>query len=335
MKFEFIQNDTNICLPLSMLDKLGQASDTELRVLLYAAAVAGENGSDGFSPEDIQRASALDLTDVISALQFWRGAGVLAMCGKAGQQKQQNKTAEKTVESVKSTVTVRRGEMPHYTGEEIESLFDKHAELHLLIDECQKLAGKMFNPLEINKLVALYDYMGLSSEYILSVYAYCKNKGRQNVPYVEKTALNLYDEGIDDDEKLRCYLKEREVFDSQAGKIRRIFGLGGRALTKREEGYIKNWTEKWSFSDDMIEYAYELTVHSTNKPSLPYANKIMEGWHKAGITSVDQAKESSFEYKKAQEQDADKDNKSSFDTDEFFEAALKKSYENLGIKPQD
>ncbi|MBE6717755.1 MAG: DnaD domain protein [Ruminococcaceae bacterium] len=327
MNFEFTQKlnkDDLIFLPkTSLLNKIGSASEKELKILLYASAVASEK--EIFDENDIQNISGLDLTEIIIALQFWRGAEVLCASGENYSTLNQPKKTEKVLQ---------KNDMPTYSGEEISKLFEKNTEIRLLIDECQNIAGKIFNPHEINKIVSLYDYLGLSCEYILSVYNYCKNKNKTTVHYIEKTALNLYNEGVDTDEKLLEYLKYKEQFDSIAGKIRRIFGIGSRSLTKKEEDIIKKWTEGFKFELDIIEYAYELTVNATNKPSLPYASKILENWFTKGIKTLDEAKSLEFDYKNAK-QSENQNKESSFDSDEFFEAALKKSYDNLGKKPQN
>ncbi len=322
MLLKFGNENEIISLPLKpMLNKIKSASETELRVLLFAAAVAAEKGI--FDENDIQKLSGLDTTEIVIALQFWRGAEVLVMASD-----------NDAVVTAIPEKALQKNDTPTYSGEEISKLFDEKGELRLLVDECQKIAGKVFNPHEINKIVSLYDYLGLSSEYILSVYAYCKSKNKTTVHYIEKTAFNLYNEGVDTDEKLQEYLKRKEEFDSVAGNIRRIFGLGSRALTKKEEDLIKKWTELYCYDVDIIEYSYELTINAIEKPSLSYAGKIMENWFKAGVKTLDEAKNSETDYKNANRpQDKDTDS-SSFDTDEFFEAALKRSYENIG-KPKN
>ncbi len=40
-----------------------------------------------------------------------------------------------------------------------------------------------------------------------------------------------------------------------------------------------------NFTTDMIREAYERCVNATGKLSLHYMNKILERWHKAGITT--------------------------------------------------
>lgn len=324
MLFEFLnEGRTILALPKEQLsNKIKSASELELKVLLYSAVLASEKGS--FSEKDIEEISGYDLTDIIIALQFWRGAEVLTISsGDIKPVSHSSSSGEKTKQAL------QKNDIPTYSGEEIDKLFCDNPDIKLLIDECQNIAGKIFNPHEINKIISLYDYLGLSCEYILSVYNYCKRKNKTTVHYIEKTAFNLYNEGVDTDEKLQEYLKNKETFESLAGNIRRIFGLGSRAFTKKEEALIQKWTDTYSFSLEMIEYAYELTVDSIGKASLSYAGKIMENWFLNGIKTVDEAKDADLEHKKANNKTENNDLKSSFDTDEFFEAALKRSYDNI------
>lgn len=329
MIFKFVTGENIITLPKdALLSKLPAASEIELKVLLYASALA-DKGS--FDENDIQKLSGLDLTDIVIALQFWRGAEVLTLETHTG-----NKTASTKKTKSSSKKVEPEHDVPVYSGEELDAILTKKPELNLLIDECQKLTGKtIFNPHERNKIIALYDYLGLSEEYILSVFNYCKRTfgygAKTTIPYIVKTIYNIYDEGIDTDEKLREYLKFKEEYNSYEGKVLRIFGIQ-RKPSNKEEAVIEKWLKTYAMTIDMVEYAYEITVNATNKASIPYADKIMLNWHKAGCTTLEQAKESEFNYKKKKEQAAA--SQSSFDTDEFFEAALKRSYENIG-KPND
>ena len=65
--------------------------------------------------------------------------------------------------------------------------------------------------------------------------------------------------------------------------------------------------------------------------------KILENWHNAGYTTLDQIKNAEAEYRRAKNinNDTEKNEGDSFDTDDFFEAALKRSYENLGKNPDE
>lgn len=326
MLFEFKNlSEDNIILPKeALLSRLGGATETEIKVLLYAAAAAS-NGV--FDENGIKALSGMELTDIIIALQFWRGTDVIAI---SDGQKPYSPT--KKAEEPTPPRALQKNDVPTYSGEEISSIFEKNTEIKMLVDECQNIAGKMFNPHEINKIVALYDYMGLSCEYILTLYQYCKSKNKTTVHYVEKTAFNIYNEGVDTDEKLLDYIKRKEMYDSFAGKIRRLFGIGTRAFTKHEEGLVTKWSEVYKFPMDMIEYAYEITINTAKTPSLSYAGKILDNWYKSGVTTLTQAQEASEIFKRSKTDKKAKSSAPSFDNDEFFEAALKRSYDNIGKK---
>lgn len=214
-------------------------------------------------------------------------------------------------------------ETPHYTGEEIDRIFTEKTGMRSLIDECAKIAGKLFNPTEINKIVALSDYLRLSDEYILLLFSFCASEGKKSVAYIEKTAYGLVNDGIDTVEMLVRQIEKRREFRSLESRIRRLLGCGDRALTAKEKEYFEKWTgsDGWNFSFEMVEAAYETTVDTIGKKSMPYTDKILSGWNESGIRTLDAVRQNAEQHK-AQKMTSG----SSFATDDFFEAALRRSY---------
>lgn len=81
----------------------------------------------------------------------------------------------------------------------------------------------------------------------------------------------------------------------------------------KEEQYTHRWMHEWNFTTDMIREAYERCVNATGKLSLHYMNKILERWHKAGITTPKQAALEAGE-KAAKEQEK---HKPTYDLEEY------------------
>ena len=108
---------------------------------------------------------------------------------------------------------------------------------------------------------------------------------------------------------------------SATGKIRAMFGLSSRALTAKERGMIEGWICHMQYADDVIELAYEITVNAINKASIPYANTILERWYAEGYKTLEDVQNAIADYRRKKTNDA-----ASFDVDDFFEAALKRSY---------
>ena len=94
--------------------------------------------------------------------------------------------------------------------------------------------------------------------------------------------------------------------------------------------------DDWKFSEEIVNHAYEATVNGTQSPSVAYMGKILENWHNAGYTTLDEIKNAELEFSKSKNIPTESDKPDdSFDTDDFFEAALKRSYENLGKNPDE
>ena len=204
-------------------------------------------------------------------------------------------------------------------------MMEKRASLRILLDACQNIFGKMFNPHEINILFGMVDYLKLEDEYILILLAHCKRLEIKSFRQVERYAISLIDKGITTADALDACLQEMEAVHQIEGVIRQMFGLKSRALTAKERSAIEKWVS-YGYGEDVIRRAYEITVNSTGNASIPYANSILVRWHSEGLKTLEE-----IDRQQAEER-AEKEGKTtfgnSFQTDDFFKAALEKSFRN-------
>lgn len=234
-------------------------------------------------------------------------------------------TAQKNAEEIKATENktfetkkiTRPDKLPEYTAKELAGIIEGRREVAPLITEGQNIMGKIFTVHEVNVLIGLLDYLGLDNEYIIMLLKHCAEIGKKTLHYVEKTAISLYDLGITSASALSEELARREAVLSAEGSIRRIFGIGTRALTSKEKREISAWVHDMKCPVEVIEKAYEVTCDATGKPSLHYANSVIERWHAEGLLTIEAIEAS---YKKDTTEQG-----SSFETDEFFEAAVRRS----------
>lgn len=326
MKIYFEYGRNVLCLPAIPQKLLLRAGKTELR-LLYALAAdptlaADYDGrSEALAEEFKVTKSALD-----SALGFWIGAGVLSREKDNGTETAEAIAKEIPAPTQEIPKRTRVTELPMYTSEEFTRVLERRGELAELIEEAQTELGKVFNVTETQLLVSISEGLGLDDEYILILLAYCKKIGKSNMRYVEKTACSLYDKGITDAAKLGEYLKEIDLAASAEGQIRRIFGIGERAFTSKESKCINDWINTFGFDFEMIKCAYEETVNNTSKPSVSYANKVLESWFAEGLKTPDDVKRAK-EKRSAAPQSAQA---TSFNVDDFFNAAINKGFGDDG-----
>ncbi len=323
-----------------VLDKLGDADGTKLRVLLLALANP--------TVEEEEMCDTLNITpkSLHNALSFWVDAGVIHLemaatpVKKTAQKNRSPKkdtAAAKKEESAGGRVAVSRprpvaraAQLPHYTSEEVASYVSAHAEVADLLVSCQQYMGKLFNIAEVEIVVGLLDYLHLDSDYILLLFSHCKKMEKKSLRYIEKLAIGLFDDGIMDYDELDAHLQAIEDASKLEKQLRRLFGAGRRALTAKEKDTFSRWAGKWKMPYELIEKAYEITVENTGGASLPYCNAVLEKWYQSGYTTLEQVTDAITQYR--HDRDGAQDKKGSFETDDFFEAALRRSYGDEGGK---
>lgn len=322
MKLNFLQDA--LVLPGAVLSC--NADVTQLRVLLWLAS----DLSLAQKPKQLAKLADCDTKAVREAIDFWLDQGVLLSDSNEGavpaaEASSPVEKPKKTERGEKKTLLRRADELPNYTSTELAELLEKRAGVRALVDEAQQIVGKMFNPSEINILVGLYDYMGLSEEGILLLLAHCKNVGKTNLRAIEKYAHTLVERDITTPAALEQEFRTVEALHTFEGQVRALFGMKARALTSREAKMLRAWVE-FGYDAEVVRRAYELTVNATNEPSVPYANSILERWHADGLKTVEEIDRMLAEQKEKKEGRSGTALGNSFDTDDFFEAALKRSF---------
>ncbi len=334
MKITPVYGNQVFVLPQKVCSRLASATREELAVLLSVLA------EPEFSPSD--RASALNLTEkmFLDALAVWQREGILSIT-EAGNTETvpaaKNTAAGKPAEAApvktpaKKSVHTRK-ELPHYAAADAADYLEHHEEIKSLVDCCQNISGDMFSTAETEILIGMHDYLALSPEYIMLLFAHAKKLGKRSVRYVETLAIRFFDEGVTGYKELEERLQTIEKVDSAEQYIRQLFGLNSRALIAKEKAMVEKWILTMRYDRSVIEKAYEVTISNTGKPSISYANAVLENWYKAGLGTLEEIEASIAEYQKNKEAEKTGETRpagSSFDTDEFFEAALRRSYEGV------
>ena len=316
MKLNFRQEV--LVLPASVLSHLDAATPEQLRVLLWLAS----DLSLVSKHRQLAKLSGCDTATAQSAVAFWCECGILGDAGEAVP-------AMATVsaeEPVKKKLQ-RADELPNYTSTEIAELLEARAGVRVLIDEAQRILGKMFNPNDINIMVGMIDYLGMNEECILLLLAHCKRIGKSSLRSIEKYAYSMVDKGINDVETMENEISILEAMHTFEGEVRALFGMKSRALTSKESKMLSAWLS-FGYDINIVRMAYEITVNATGEPSLPYTNAILEKWNanawktpaeiEAGMNAEREKREGNANGKK--------ELGNSFDTDDFFEAALQRGF---------
>lgn len=310
-------------LPEHLDTLLANADETDLRVLIAAQMLSDESGK--VATGEIAAVLSLSDAEVSASLKFWRGAGILASSGSS-KEKPTAKTPEKTPTAHRGGALEQSGNLPQYTTSELADLIEQRRVSAEFIDEAQRVMGKVFRTYDTGVLVGIVDRLGFEEAAVLAILAYVVQKGKKTLRYAEQVAISFYDEGVTDTADVLNRIHRMERSGEVIGKIRTLYGMGSRELTTSEKKLFSAWCEKLAYDIDVIRMAYDITVDSIQKPVPKYTNSILEAWYAQGLRTADDVRAYLDAEKKEK---ANGELTKSYDIDEFIEAALKRSYEEL------
>ncbi|MBR6727364.1 MAG: DnaD domain protein [Clostridia bacterium] len=320
MKFQF--GTDAVLLPASAAAHFDKATKKDIRILFELAAEPLFAVDADAACKVIAARLAVSVGEIDAALAFWRGTGVLVALEEgesAGASPVQATPAPAAAPAAR--VVTDRG-MPMYSSEELSGVLERRKELAGLIDACQRTFGKIFNTGEVSTVAGMVDYLGFDGEYILLLLSHCVRMEKKSLRYAEKLAISLHDEGVTDVANLEERLHRIEMMDSAIGRIRTMFGIGSRRLSTKESRMVEKWVCGMQYPHEIINFAYEISVDATKgEPTIPYANAILERWYAEGYKTLDDVQKAIADYRRKKN-----NNTASFDVDDFFEAALKRTY---------
>ena len=255
-------------VPSVVADKyLKIATQNSLKVLLYFM----RNISEGINPQKISDELALPLSEVDDALLFWSQCGIL--------------NSEVAKEPEPKTVIIG-SDLPSRADVIRRGLEDK--QLMFLLREAQLKFGRNLKQNESQLLVSLYDDYGMDPSVILLLLSYAAKEGKCNLSFVKKTATYWLSQGvetvIDAEALISVMLKQNLAW----GVVQNTFGIERRNPSEKELNLANLWINEWKINGDMLKAAYDACVDAKSKFSMPYIAKIIESWHKDGITTREQ-----------------------------------------------
>ena len=228
------------------------------------------NISDGIDSQKISDALRLDINETEDALLFWQQCGILT----GATPKEELKTVV-----VKST-------LPSRTDVIKRGLEDK--QLMFLLREAQLKFGRNLKQNESQLLVSLYDDHGMDPSVILLLLGYAVREGKCNLTFVKKTATHWLESGVETVMDAENLIAESAKQNLAWSVVQSAFGIERRNPSTKEAELSNLWVNEWKISTELLKAAYDACVDAKTKLSMPYVAKIIESWHKDGITNPEQ-----------------------------------------------
>ena len=173
----------------------------------------------------------------------------------------------------------------------------QNEEVSQLLYIAEQYLAKTLTPTEMQKIFFFYDELHMSADLIEYLVEYCVSRGRKSMRYIETVALAWTRDGVTTVEMAR---DASSRFSRDYYTILKAMGISGRNPVENEISYIDTWRKTYGFDLELIQEACSRTVLTTGQPSFQYADKILSGWKKKNVHTLEDIRLLDAEHKKRQ-----------------------------------
>ncbi|MCM1246023.1 MAG: DnaD domain protein [Roseburia sp.] len=296
---EFTQSITQI--PNIFIDDyMPHANGSFVKVYLYLlrhsvsdpSALTIENMADMLSNTE---------TDIVRALKYWEKQKLLSIMEADGQitairllaippvavseavQLPERHTYSSLQAEAGAEIVSEATQLPErhtYSPLQAEAL-KKDSEIESCLSMVEALLGTPLGDAHMQLILYLMSDLGFSMELVITLYETALSRGKSKPRYIEAIALDWAGKGIHTSEEAEV---EAASFQGMYKLVCSALGIK-RTLAPAERRIIDKWKE-FQFPDVVIEEACSRTVLQSGDTNLNYTTKILEDWHKKGVSTL-------------------------------------------------
>lgn len=222
-------------------------------------------------------ASSLHLleTDVLNAWNYWNDEGIISMipADNMGNYSIQFLDVSEPNEIKAQDINLL---------EELNNNSTKD-----MLQDIEKLLFRPLSPAEMEMYISWQKELNFSPEIILLLIQYCATKGKNDMRYIEKTALSWFDAKIKTIEDAQTFIKKHEDKWIKIRKVLNYLGIRDAEIMKPQEDLIVKWISSYNFSLEVIYKACNVCFERINKADFKYIDGILSSWLKEGIKTVE------------------------------------------------
>lgn len=292
------------------------ANGDYVKVYLYVLR-ALQSGTTTLSIASIS--DCLDFTegDVIRALRYWEKQSLLQLTTNAEQvitdlvllpphkpaeaQTLQKKATTFSPTTMQNTMAqppfddhsqrLQTMSQKTYTNQELLA-FQQNEEYCGMLKILEGYFARPMTPQDIQVATFIYQDLHFSLELIYHLYEYCINQGKRKPNYIATVAMNWAEQNITTPDQAS---QASQVYNRDYRAVSKAFGIQ-RPLAPAETDYIQVWVKRWGFDEKLIVEACNRTMIKAKGPSFPFANSILERWHKANVHTLDDVAKEDAKY---------------------------------------
>ena len=307
-------------------DYMPEANGEFVKVYIYLLRTLS-NSPVSFSLEEMADRLLCTERDILRGLKYWSRQELLALDFTENRvlsnitilaPKKRSSSEEKAASETAAPEPKADPRSFSLTPDRVKEL-KQNEDMIQLIYIAEQYLGKTLSPTEIQKILFFYDGLGFSTDLIEYLIEYCVSRSHKSIRYIETVALAWAGEGIStvSDAKKANARYSREYYT-----ILKALGITNRSPVETEITLMDTWLKTYGFSMEIIQEACSRTVLQTGQASFQYTDKILEGWKKKQVTSLEDVRALDAEHKKRR-QDKKPQKQTSASNNRFYNFQLR------------
>lgn len=226
------------------------------------------------------------------------GYSVSAVCRDTGMSRERCLEAASVLRSAGIAVEDKppeSSEMPEYSPAEIVLRAQKDSSFEGLVDQTQRLLGRLLSAADMKILLGIYDHLGMPADVIYLLINHCiddtrSRLGEGRMPtmrQIEKEAWFWAQREILSYEQAEEHIRREAERKTLLFRSAEALQIRGREPSPGERKYIESWLDM-GFGPEALALAYDRTVLGTGKLAWRYMDKILSSWHGKGLHGVEE-----------------------------------------------
>lgn len=297
------QSEVTLLSNIFIDDYMPEANGEFVKVYIYLLRALSTTPVS-FSLEEMADRLLCTERDILRALKYWAGQELLAMDFTPDKALRsialllpRPKPSAQPASPAPASGQPRPSKAAPLTPDRVTEL-KQNEEIVQLLYIAEQYMGKTLSPTDIQKLLFFYDGLGFSADLIEYLLEYCVSRGHKSLRYMETVALAWAQEGISTVAEAK---KSSARYSKDYYTILKALGITNRSPVETEVTLMDTWLKTYGFSMSIIQEACTRTVLQTGQASFQYADKILEGWKKKQVNTLEDIQALDAEHKKRKE----------------------------------
>lgn len=289
-------------------DYMPEANGEFVKVYIYLLR-ALSSAPVSFSLEQMADRLLCTERDILRALKYWAKQQLLSLdfadnnklCGislltppvttHSAQPESSVASVQTTIQETSDNALIRPEAL---TPDRVNEL-KQNEDIIQLLYVAEQYLGKTLSPTEIQKILFFYDGLTMSADLIEYLIEYCVGHNHKSIRYIEKVALAWAEEGIVSVDEAK---QSGSRYNKDYFSILKALGITNRNPVETEISLMDTWLKTYGFPIEIIQEACNRTVLQTGQASFQYTDKILEGWKKKEVQTIEDIHALDTEHKK-------------------------------------